>query len=105
MATCGREVHLNDIGTALRVTLYDCDVVVDLTGISTAEIVLQGPDEISQTFTASVYQGDPTLGIIEYLTQANDLDQEGLWKIQAHVVIPTGEWRSDIEKFRVYANL
>jgi len=105
MATCGEEIHVGDIGTAFRVTLYDCDVVVDLTGITTAEITFQKPDESTVTKTASIYVGDPTLGVIEYITLANDLDQEGSWKLQAHVVIPTGEWRSDTEKFKVYANL
>jgi len=105
MASCGREVHVGDIGTAFRVTLNDCDVVVDLTGQTTIEILFLKPDGTALTKTASIYLGDPTLGIIEYLTVLGDLDQEGTWKIQGHVVLPTGEWHSDTEKFKVYTNL
>ena len=105
MATCGREIHVGDVGTVFRVTLYDCDVIVDLTGYNSVQIKLQKPDETVDTHTATIYQNDPTLGIIEYITQAGDLDQDGLWQIQGYVDIPTWTGHSDTEKFKVYTNL
>lgn len=105
MATCGREIHYGDIGTAIRVTLYDCEVLVDLTGATTTEFIFKKPDFSTTTVTASFYLGDPALGVLEYLTIADDLDQVGQWELQAHIALPTGEWWSDTEKFRVYANL
>lgn len=104
MATCGNEIHLNDIGTIFEIALKDCENAVDLTGATTLEYIFQKPDSSTVTKTAIV-AGDPTLGILNYTTISGDLDALGNWKIQAHVVLPSGEWRSDIEKFKVHANL
>ena len=106
MATCKEEIHVGDIGTAFRVTLLDdCLTAVDLTGFSSLEVIFQKPDGTNVTKTASVYEGLPQNGVVEYITIADDLDQVGTWKIQAKVVLPTGTWRSSIDKFKVYANL
>ena len=104
MASCGNEIHLDDIGTIFEVALKDCDNAVDLTGATTLEYIFQKPDGSLVTRTALI-NGDPTLGVLNYTTVSGDLDLIGSWKLQAHVILPSGEWRSDIEKFKVYANL
>lgn len=104
MATCADEIHLGDVGTVFRVNLVDCGVAVDLTGYTALNIIFQKPDNSTVTQTATLF-GAATGGVIEYTTIADDLDQTGIWRLQAEVTLPTGKWRSDIEKFRVYANL
>lgn len=99
------EIHLNDIGTAFRLTILDCDAVaIDISSAITKEILFQKPDGTSITQTAT-FLTDGTDGIVQYVTIANDLDQTGKWKIQAKVTLPTGTWSSNIETFRVYSNL
>lgn len=105
MATCKEEVHVGDIGTALRITLTeDCTTILNLTGSSSITMYLLKPDASVLTVTASTV-GSPVDGIVEYLTQAGDLDQAGTWKIQVQVQFPSGTWKSNIEKFKVYPNL
>lgn len=104
MASCAEEIHVGDIGTIFRIALTDCDVAVDLTGNTALQIIFLKPDASSVTKTAVLY-GLATAGVIEYATIADDLDQAGVWKMQAKITLPTGTWSSDVEKFRVYTNL
>ena len=99
------EIHLADIGTVFRLTLKDCDdVAVDISSATTKEIIFKKPDGTQVTKAASFYS-DGTDGIIEYSTIEDDLDMTGTWKIQAKVIMPTGTWSSNIQSFKVYANL
>lgn len=104
MASCAEEIHEGDIGTIFTINLTDCDVAVDLTGHTSLQIIFAKPDGTSVTKTASD-SGTPTDGIITYTTISGDLDQDGVWRIQAKVTIPAGTFSSDIEKFRVYPNI
>lgn len=104
MATCGKEIRVGDIGTVFEVTLYDCDQIVDVSGATTKEIIFLKPDNTKVVKTA-VFKTDGTDGIIQYVTIQDDLDQQDKWKLQGHVVLPTGEWHTDIVSFKVYTNL
>ncbi len=103
MATV-REIHVEDIGTSFRVTVYDGNVIVDIASASTMTLNFFKPDKTTLSKTA-VHFTDGTDGILEYITISGDLDQAGKWKIQAVVTLPTGTWSSDITKFTVYANI
>ena len=98
------EVHLNDIGTSFERTIKDGSTVVDVSGATTKEIKLKGPGQTTKTKTAG-FKTDGTDGIITYITVADDLDVKGLWEIQAHVVLSTGDWNSDIGTFEVHENI
>jgi len=98
------EIHVGDIGTIFEITLQDCDAVVDLTGASVMEIVFKKPDKTVVVKTAAL-KTDGTDGIIQYITVLDDLNLKGTWSIQGDVTIPTGKWKSEIDKFKVYANL
>ena len=104
MPICTQEIHLNDIGTVFRLTIYDGSSILDVSSASVKEIIFQKPDGTSVTKTAAFYT-DGTDGIIQYTTIANDLDATGTWKIQAKVTLPGGTWSSCTQKFKVYANL
>lgn len=104
MASCADEIHVGDIGTVFQITLTDCNVAVDLTGYTNLDMIFLKPDGTVVVKDAAIF-GLASDGIIRYTTIANDLDQVGTWKIQAEITLPTGTWRSDIEKFKVYANL
>ena len=104
MASCADEIHVGDIGTVFRITLTDCATPVDLTGNTDISIIFLKPDGTTAVKTATLF-GPATDGVIQYTTILDDLDLAGTWKIQAEITLPTGKWRSDIEKFKVYANL
>ncbi len=101
------EIHLNDIGTIFEVTLSDeSAVVIDISGATTREIVFVPPsDSVNKKTKAAALTGDGTDGKMQYTTVAGDIDEQGAWQLQAHVVLPSGEWRSTVADFNVFPNL
>ena len=108
MAACTQQVHLNDIGTIFRATINDCvsgqQQVLDVSGATTLQLIFKAPSGNTKTKTA-VFTTDGTNGQVEYTTVSGDIDETGVWKIQAYIVLPSGSWRSDIGKFTVHENL
>ena len=82
----------------------DAGVAVDVSGATTLEFTFTPPTKPKKVKTA-VLVNDGKDGKIKYVTVANDLNEIGIWKIQAHVVFSNGEWRSDILSFNVFGNL
>ena len=109
MATCNpqcnsQEIHINDIGTVFEITLEDCDGVVDLTGVSTITFRLTDPANVRTDKTGALLT-DGTDGKVIYTTVDGDLHTAGTWKLQVYVALPTGQWNSNIQKFKVHPNL
>ncbi len=104
MPTCTAEIHVGDIGTLFTFPITDCDGVVDLTGLIAASIFFEKADKTIVEKVGSV-SGDPTLGILKYVTIDGDLSIDGSWRAQAYVDLAGGEWYSEIEKFKVHKNL
>ena len=98
------EIHVGDIGTILRVTIYDGTEIVDVSNVDSKTIYLQKPTGETLTKTA-VYYTDGTDGIIQYVTESGDLDQAGTWQIQAKIDFGTDVFNTNIEKFKVLRNL
>ena len=101
------EIHLNDIGTAFQLTIYDCQVppvIIDISSASVKEVKFRRPNYTSFTKTGT-FVTDGTDGQVEYITLDLDLDAEGTWEIQAKVTLPTGTWSSDIQTFEVKGNI
>lgn len=99
------EIHKGDIGTIFEVTLKDDVAIVDVSSATTKEIFFRKPDGTTVLTKAAEFKTDGTDGIIQYTTILDDLDSVGGWKIQGHVILSTGEWKSDIASFKVYDNL
>ena len=99
-----REIHVGDIGTNFRITLKDDLAIVDASGATTQELIFKPPRLPSFARTTS-YVIDGTDGQIEYATVDGDLSVKGVWKLQAHIVLAAGEWRSDVYEFPVHENL
>jgi len=108
MACSEEELHYNDIGTVMMITMTDCvsgtPTVLDISGASSLEVILNSPSGISSTKTA-VLDDDGTDGKMKYTTQAGDLNEVGTWRIQAKVSFGSSTFRSNIKTFRVYENL
>ena len=99
------DIRIGDIGTVFRLTIVDdVEDVVNVSAATTKTIRFSKPDGVSIDKAASFFT-DGTDGIIQYVTVQDDLDVEGKWRLQAHIVTPVGEWRSEIETFWVKANL
>ena len=98
------EVHLDDIGTVFRVTMYDGSDLLDISAATDMKIIFQKADASVVEKTA-VHYTDGTDGKMQYVSASGDLNIAGNWKIQAFVQLPSGQWKSNIEKFKVYKNI
>lgn len=101
------EIHVGDVGTSFRATVYDQDgAIVDLSTFTSLILKVMKPNRKTENFTATLYT-DGTDGIMEYVTSsANDLSQSGIWKMQGIVTLSGGgNHYSDIVEFRVEPNL
>ena len=100
-----KEIHVGDIGTEFRITILDDDnTIVDLSSASIIEIIFLKPDGSRNVVSAELYT-DGTDGIIKYNTVSGDLDQSGVYKIQAYVEVGAGNYYSSIGTFKVFCNL
>lgn len=101
---CSTDIRVGDIGVTFKVTISDCGTAVDISSASTKQILLYKPDGSLLTKSASFFT-DGTDGILTYSTISGDVDVAGFWRIEAHVIIGSSEYYSEIERFRVYNHL
>jgi hypothetical protein len=103
------EIHVDDYGTILRMTIgeYDDDgnfQAVDISSATVQKFRFEKPDgttfEKVTTFTAGGADGK-----IQYTVEVDILNANGQWRIQAYIVMPTGGWSSEIKQFHVHANI
>ena len=100
-------VHLGDVGTVLESTIYDRTTPADPLDLTTATELtykLKKPSGAIVTKTATL-SGSGSAGKIRYTFVSGDLDELGTWKVQGHVVLPTGSWSTSIEQLKCVANL
>lgn len=99
------EIHVGDIGTAFKATiLNEADEVVDVSTVTTKQLIFRKPDGTLLTKTAT-FDTDGTDGVIKYTSASGDLDVKGQWKMQGYVVFPGGSWKTSIHDFEVVCNL
>lgn len=98
------ELQLSDIKVRVLFTIKEDDEIVDISGATTKQIIIQNPNGASTTYTAS-FMTDGTDGQLYYETQSGELDIVGTWKCQAKVVLSGGTYRSPVQSFRVNNNL
>lgn len=98
------EIHVDDVGIVFRLTLKNNRLPVDISTVTTKEIIFMKPDKTTVTKTAS-FGTDGTDGVLTYTVIAGDLNIKGNWKVQARVVLPSGNRWSSIGTFTVFANL
>jgi hypothetical protein len=100
------EIHINDIGTQLRITVLDGDSAVDLSSATLKQVELRKPDNTSVTRTASLFgDGSGSSGVMYYNTVAGDFDQTGNYKLQGKVSLTSGTYYTDVYTFKVHCNL
>jgi hypothetical protein len=94
------EIHVNDVGTEFSVTVYDGQLVLDLAGPSNLQLKFKKPD--GSTLLKSATISDDKLS---YTTVSGDIDQVGVWSLQAVITYTSNVYRSDVQQFKVYPNL
>jgi hypothetical protein len=99
------DIHKNDVGTVFERTIHDqSNVVVDISGATTKQLIFVKPNGAKLTKTAG-FTTDGKDGKLRYSTVSGDLNLSGTWSVQAHIILTTGEWYSDSSTFVVNDNL
>ena len=98
------KVFVGDIGTAFRGTFKEDGNALDISSVTTREIIFEKPNGIKVTKTA-VFFTDGTDGILQYVSIANDIDVAGDWRLQAYIVMTGFAGFSDVVNFKVYDTL
>jgi hypothetical protein len=98
------EIHVDDVGTSFRFTLYDGNDIVDLSSATDISINFCKADKTTLTKDGLLYT-DGTDGVLYCTMASGNLDVAGKWSAQISVVFDNGSWNSDITKFDVHDNL
>ena len=100
------KIHINDIGTSVRIQVQEDGVDVDISAATTLQIKLKKPSGILDTHIAS-FVTDGTDALMHYITASGDLDEAGTWRIQGFIIFPSssGEFNTDTASFKVLNNL
>lgn len=98
------EIHTNDIGSKLLITVRDDNQIVDLSDAAMLNIYIRKPDGTLLERVASL-ETDGTDGKMYYLTQNGDLDIAGNYKIQGRVIVTGGTYYTSMGSFKVHCNL
>lgn len=98
------QIHVDDIGTQIVLTIKDDDQIVDISSASSLEFIIRKPDTTKHTKTGSLYT-DGTDGKMYYASVAGDFDRPGKYKVQGKVTMNSGVYYTSIFSFKVYCNL
>jgi hypothetical protein len=99
------EIHVEDIGTAVRLTLLDeKSLPLDVSSAIALDFTFLTPSKRRFTVPAALVT-DGKDGAVEYVVQEGDLDVAGPWRLQARVTLVDARWSSNIVNFQVVANL
>lgn len=103
--SCESELHLGDTNFVFLVTVTEDCAAIDISAATRKVITFLKPSgeyvEKTATFTS-----DGTDGKIQYATVSGDIDEVGLWKIQAIVELGSGSlYHSSVKSFKVMHNI
>ncbi len=98
-------IHVGDIGTLLTCFFRKADEsAFDISAATTKEISFEKPDGTS-FHRAGTFLVDGVDGVLTYGLAADDIDVEGYWWLQGHVVFGDGtDLRSDRVRVRIRKN-
>lgn len=99
------EFHVDDVGVELVLEVVDCDdVAIDVSAATSILFFLQKPGGSVVQKTGSL----DTTGVdgkIVYETEADDLDEAGVWHVQGKVTIGGKPFGTEIVSFTVASNI
>ena len=110
MATKVENLQVGVIGAKLEVQILEYDeatkanIVVDISGTTTKEIIIQRPDKTLIT-RDGILSTDGTDGKMYVVTISGDILIEGSYYIQGYIITNGWNGRSTIGEFEVHDNL
>lgn len=89
------KVYKDDFGTVL-----DLDAGEDVSDASSLRIYFKKPSGATGSWAADL-EG---VSLLRYVTETGDINEDGIWSLQARVVTAAGTWRGETAKLRVWAH-
>lgn len=103
--TCESQIHVGNKNVDFIITITEECEPLDISTSTSKIIYFTKPDGSLLVKTAS-FVTDGTDGQVHYATIDGDLDQPGMWKIQAAIEFGSGSmYSSVIKSFKVFCNL
>jgi len=95
----------NQIGAYIRYQVLDeQDQPKDISGANTKELILRKPNGSVLT-TPAGFMTNGSDGILQYITVDGDLIPPGVYQIQAHLIMPGFNGKTEIRLFDVLKNV
>ena len=98
------EVHVQDRGTTLRVTIMDGSYAQPLSN-HTVNFLFTKPPSHETMYTKAGTIVSEVSGIVQYTFESGFLDTVGTWQYQLQVISGASQWFSDITKLIVHRNV
>lgn len=103
------EIHIADIGTVMRIRVVSdssgsSTSYVDISSATALTIKMKPPTNPTKSSTASLTSGGVD-GLMEITSVSTSFTEDGNWRIQGLVTIPTGTFNTETGSFEVYKNL
>ena len=101
------EIHKDDVGTRFLITVKDDGNLVNISGVSGGSIHQVSFRKPSDTIIErnATLQDYGISGVMFYDSVAGDLDEAGVYKLQAKVIVPSGTYYTDLYTFKVHSNI
>lgn len=100
-------IHVGDVGTTLLCSFVDdtpAAAAFDISLATTKEIIFERPDGTAFA-RAGTFETDGTDGVLLYNLATGDIQVDGYWYLQGHVVFASGdELHTNRIRFRVRKN-
>jgi hypothetical protein len=98
------QIHENDVGTKLLVTITDDGQIVDISSAIVLDVYIKKPDG-TLLLRGGTLETDGTDGKLYYITIAGDIDVAGVYKLQCRITLPSGVFHTSTATFKVHCNL
>lgn len=96
-----KTIRVQDYGASLRVRLSDTSgSLIDLSSSAARQFYIKRPDGTILIVTATLYTNG-TDGVLAYTTVSGDINQTGIYELEARVTFSGSEFRSSKIRFRV----
>lgn len=97
-------IQVGATGFVIELEIKEGYSVLDISSATTKNIIIEKPDDTIITASGS-FITDGTDGLLYYRTNSTDLNLEGIYNVQAYLIMPDFTGYSTPVSFTVYANL
>lgn len=85
-----RKIHEDDIGTELKFTVMENDIIKDVSSCVVKKLKIRAPDDTIAS-KDMVFDTDGSDGVLKYVLLADDINQSGSYGFQVYIEL--GTWK------------